>query len=1023
MKKSLLVPLLLLPLSLSSQGQELKLLADLNTHPSQAAASFPKGYAYSPATPAWNLRFLSTGKKCYFQARDGSHGEELWEAGSTPGSVRLVKDIVPGLAGSKPWDFASFRGKILFSAWTPAKGREVWISDGTAGGTRLLADLFPGKEDGGFHDPVPLGNSLFFFARVSAHPDRFALYRYDGGSAAPRKLKGGFSKPWEEPVPAGTFILFQGSTPGGPPVPWVSDGTPGGTRPLPGINAGRYSFCKNPVVLGGKAWFTTMDSQGWSIWNTDGKTAAKAGKVYLSGAWTAPLVTGGTTIVFGARTQALQTVNPYALDTKTGRISLLKTISTGYMAGYEGAVPWKGYVYFQAADSSYTPYPAFSLWRTDGTPKGTVKVVPEPSFPNWGWVTPAATSKYIFFSGKSWKGTFLWRTDGTAKGTIPLQGSPGGAVNTFPSYLTPLGPAILFSASSPAGGGELFLSDGTRAGTKLLKDIFPGNLTIGSSPKQFTAGFGKCWFLAYDSAPTVSNPGLWVTDGTRAGTRRILPGTTGRVENLFQDQGTLYFMVLSGSSRGLWKSDGTAAGTKLFYPTNEYLMDLVDPVGLSGKVIFQGHTGQLGSEPWVTGGTAASTRPLKDIYPGKGSGGFSSPVRLGRLVLFSAKEPGGITSLWVTDGTPPGTRKVLPGLVDCRNLVKLGDKVLFEGRLQGSLQGREPWITDGTPGGTHPVVDLYKGTGDGGFLRPFRAGDLVLFLGTDGVTSGPSTFGLYRTDGTAAGTARVGKSLFSGILGIGKEDGPAGIPLAGGKAVFWPVPAGGGDPSPWVTDGTARGTFALGHSFRAGRYITARKIGGGRLFFLALDSSLAGPFDPSFLWETDGTKAGTHPVVGLQNSGLRVDGEFALALGKVFLRLDDRGLHGPEPWILDPGASALAVGTSSGPAELESEDPILGRSFSLVFRGSPGGASTLLLLGFPCGRPLPLGPGAYLYLDPAPGFLWAGFIPRGKTTWRVPGLPSLAGTRLGAQGLVFPSTIPPFGADFTNGLVLTLGGR
>ncbi len=1017
--------LLLLPLPGTAQGP--KLLKDLNTLPDKTLSSFPGGTSYDPGNLQGWPRFLPAGKICFFNADDGIHGRELWVSGNAPGTTRMVKDIFPGPKGSGPDHFTLFQGKAYFSAFDPKAGNEVRVSDGTAGGTHLVADILPGREGGGFYSGVVMGKSLYFFARVSTGPDRFGLFRYDGGTRPPRLLKGGFSKPWAQPVPAGSFLLFQGTTPQRGASAWVSDGTAGGTALLPGFSGSGYShFCVNPVALGGWIWFSAGDSQGWGLWKTAGKKAVLVTRRPLSSwGWMGP-VPAGTKIVFAADPYA---ANPYVLDTTTGKWASLNPNPTGRGPGYAGPVSWKGYVYFLRSEVA-AGFPSYALWRTDGTVKGTVKVVPESIFPDRGWHSAAVSGNYLFFSGGSTAGTLaLWRTDGTARGTIPLEARGGNVIHTFAMNLTPLGGKLLYSAYRSNTGNELFASDGTPAGTGLLKDIFPGTGTKGSQASFFTPGFTRCWFTAQT---TLFSParGLWTTMGTAGTTAEILPGKGLSVSAapVFHE-GILLFTGMAPGKRGFWRSDGTAAGTLCYYPNFEFQLLLRKPLPLGDKLVFQGKTSREGAEPWVTDGTAKGTALLKDILPGRKSGGFDGAVALGRAALFSASDGAGGSTLWVTDGTPQGTRRVLPDLVRCSNLVRLGGRILFEGMKKNSLFGMEAWVTDGTSRGTHRLLDLYKGTGSGRFLSPFRAGDRVLFLGTDGTTGGPSTYGLFATDGTAKGTVRVGTSLFTGIREITGARGPWGISLPGGKALFWPVHAKDANKGPWVTDGTSKGTFLLkdtGRALLARDKVSAVRIGAGRVWFLSIPAPFLLPaVIPTLdtIWESDGTPQGTGPVPALKNSGLKSFLWPASAWkGKAFFSGED-GIHGFEPWTLGIGAMARPVGFSSGRAELVSNDPVLGRRFAFALRDLPRNASALFLLGMPCAAPLRLGPDQRIYLDPKPGFLWAGILPGGRGSWSLPGVPALAGTRLALQAVTWPSSAPPLGIDVTNGIFLTLGTR
>ena len=94
--------------------------------------------------------------------------------------------------------------------------------------------------------------------------------------------------------------------------------------------------------------------------------------------------------------------------------------------------------------------------------------------------------------------------------------------NAGPENLVNVGGTVYFRASDGASGSELWKSDGTEAGTVLLKDINPGSASSG--PSGFTAVGGSVFFSANDG---ISGVELWKSDGTPAGTvlvKDIRPG-------------------------------------------------------------------------------------------------------------------------------------------------------------------------------------------------------------------------------------------------------------------------------------------------------------------------------------------------------------------------------------------------------------------------------------------------------------------------------------------------------------------
>jgi ELWxxDGT repeat protein len=127
----------------------------------------------------------------------------------------------------------------------------------------------------------------------------------------------------------------------------------------------------------------------------------------------------------------------------------------------------------------------------------------------------------------------------------------------------------------------LWKSNGTAAGTRLVRDIVPG--PAGSGPQDITYAFGPQGF----AVPP-----------------RVL----------------VYFSAWTpGHGRQLWRSDGTVAGTVMITNVNPGPAGLA-PAGIApfsdATAMFSGNDGRHGREPWVTDGTTAGTHMFEDLNPG-----------------------------------------------------------------------------------------------------------------------------------------------------------------------------------------------------------------------------------------------------------------------------------------------------------------------------------------------------------------------------------------------------------------------
>src|SRR5262249_24296428 len=98
-------------------------------------------------------------------------------------------------------------------------------------------------------------------------------------------------------------------------------------------------------------------------------------------------------------------------------------------------------------------------------------------------------------------GTELWKSDGTDAGTVMVKdinsGSGDGAYGT--NNLTPVNGLLYFRATDGVNGWELWRSNGTAAGTDMVKDIDPGSDS--SFPRDLTNVNGTLF-----SPPTSSTP-------------------------------------------------------------------------------------------------------------------------------------------------------------------------------------------------------------------------------------------------------------------------------------------------------------------------------------------------------------------------------------------------------------------------------------------------------------------------------------------------------------------------------------
>ena len=425
------------------------------------------------------------------------------------------------------------------------------------------------------------------------------------------------------------------------------------------------------------------------------------------------------------------------------------------------------------------------LWVSDGTETGTqlVKNIdPNNNFINGPSIFDLSGpqsftqfgDKLIFTASNGVTGRELWITDGTEARTKLIKDInpsqidflfPNDSNFPLPRFLTELDGKLFFTANDDITGQELWVTDGTESGTQLVKDINPFNNFSGRSnfggPENLIVFDGKLFFTAPDG---VRGIGFWASDGTEAGTQLVKAITNIAIPSLLRNfkevDGKLFFLGNDGTSgQELWVSDGTEVGTRLvknINPSNDDRFGLAPSnfIGIDDKLFFTANDGIRGRELWVSDGTEAGTKLVKDINPSNGD--FPAPsdfIGIDDKLFFTANDGIRGRELWVSDGTEAGTKLVKdinPSNGDFpapSDFIRIDDKLFFT--ANDGIRGRELWVSDGTEAGTQLVRDINPSSDDSTSLGNLIEIDgKLLFRADDGV-SGQE---LWISDGTEAGT-------------------------------------------------------------------------------------------------------------------------------------------------------------------------------------------------------------------------------------------------------------------------------
>lgn len=703
-----------------------------------------------------------------------------------------------------------------FIAYDREHGRELWKTNGTPAGTVLVADVNPGPGDGIVSDPTVAAGAVFFLGRDATHGQEL----------------------------------------------WKTDGTAKGTVLVKDINPQGDGARGSLTASGSYLFFIADDGRRASLWRTDGTAA---GTVALVEAMYYPQlvdVDGRLFLLQGAPYTDLWVTDGTPAGTK--HVTNLGRVGCESKQFGENLTAADGRIYFLAG----------SLCTSDGTAAGTMCLTKEcPYLPQ------IEMNGILFFLGdEAETGAELWRTDGTIEGTWLVKDiNPGPADGFYNDFgedysagFTDVNGTLFFFATDGVSGFELWKSDGTEAGTVMVKDTVPGPMGLTTcSLLEGPSVFDDCepTLIATDDALLFTGVDidhgheLWRSDGTAEGTAFVAdlrPGPSWFELGASIDfGGALYF--LDWWFGALWRTDGTTEGTVMVADGEFH-----NPVVLGQSIFMLGVDVRASIEPWVSDGTEEGTHLLKDIFRGDAGSAPEHLTDVDGTLFFTADNGTHGRELWRSDGSAMRTNGVLdirPGAEGSSptELTPVGNTLFFV--ADDGVHGAEPWRSDGTREGTFLIADVNPGPHGSMPLELTRVGDAVFFRADDGVHG----MELWRSNGTAAGTTLVSDSIPGPIGSLTHYWGHQLTDLNG--TLLFVGNDGTAEPEHpnfelWRSDGTAEGTRPVREIVPgpASSHPEELTVIGETAYFTIRVSEQYG------LWKTDGTEDGTTLVAGLDSS-------------------------------------------------------------------------------------------------------------------------------------------------------------
>ena len=548
--------------------------------------------------------------------------------------------------------------------------------------------------------------------------------------------------------------------------------------------------------------------------------------------------------------------------------------------------------------------------------------------------------------------TTLWVTDGTVAGTRRVRDGSGAAIGITGYYgirTATLGTRLALIGYGATSGVEGIWSISPDGSAVLLRDIDPQTYSAFSG----LAATGD-HFLWVEEAPETFVRSVWKSDGTAAGTTRVVDGigygfdATGATlerffftgSNLDGDDvvyatdgtaaGTVALASFGGAGGGprrfesgsarvyfvggpwndsrLWVSDGTPAATFQVPSTpGDYHLTYEGVRGAwAGENFVFNAYGDGGDHYWSHSGTAAPALLLPTAHPERSS--WSGFATLGDRLLFAAPDIEALGSeVWSTDGTPAGTRPVSnlcpPECYDfgLDSEMQVEDRAFFE-IVTAESMFYFSWltgVTDGTEAGTRILNDS-EGPVAVSVDYPANAAivDGGFLVEAEDDERGAEPWVLGESDGALRAVANLEPETGPSL--------PRRLRGAGGR-LWWVGDEGERDPTSWSVDGPDAAPES--NPQEACRYgIVSAVADFGRHLAFRDDSSwdlgcLAGFDRDTGLWETLVPPAGS--------DSFNVDEPLLEAAGKVYFQGGGQNLESGL-WATDGTATGTAPFGASG---------------------------------------------------------------------------------------------------------------
>lgn len=393
-----------------------------------------------------------------------------------------------------------------------------------------------------------------------------------------------------------------------------------------------------------------------------------------------------------------------------------------------------------------------------------------------------------------------------------------------------------FSGSDDGFSFEPYISDGTTLGTKMLKDISPNGGSSVNPSTEYINYNGYTYFIALRN--------LWRSDSTELGTEQLLDNNYSYVTELKHLGEKLYFESQIASKGG---------AKSFLIDSNDKVEIFESRIGdnradFGNATVYSSYLNSAGGSVGYYSDGNSTTALLDVVNPYKlTSVGnkifYFKPLAVGLVKLFSADLNGSnVTSLASLSAIHSSYNIETDREAQ---ILSFNNKLYFN--ASDGVNGHTLWVSDGTPQGTKMLLDLDGSSADSEVVGLKSIGDKFIFQVRNSQ--------LWISDGSVLGTQKI-----SDVTPTLEEFQCGTVPIVM-QGKYYYTATQDGDTELWMSDGSIDGTLRIKNISVDGSSCPHNLIKKEGLFYFNADET--GSKYEFKLWKSDGTPEGTMKLIDL----------------------------------------------------------------------------------------------------------------------------------------------------------------